>query len=252
MRGSHFTKAVLLFSFILLGLFLLAGCCGIFYKPAKPFSYEKIPEKSVVSMNFNAKGRYFVADKDGEAVRPEKISFESLLTKANKRQPEWIKVLGNYTLFQINEGSKVWLCDKELQCVEGRLGGKAGKETVFSLNYGDDGKMFFADRDGNQLEADGKGLKALTNTSTSAVAQDDGARQQKLRQFTSLVEENDFIKKDGIKTLNSFVVYKVKGSHLFVWRPSNTSSVYVCCIDDNHQICGFQPNGQCPPGLCPR
>jgi hypothetical protein len=219
MKGLHLKMAVWVVSFIFVGLFLFVGCCRLPYKPVRAFP-APVPENAKVSINFNEDGEFFIADQKGEAISVKPIHFDTLLETADKADPGWIDVLGSFALYQVKEERNVWLCDKDFQCIEGQVEDE-NDGAVFSLNY-DGRKLFFASASGKELTV------------------------KDLKPFVSLVQDTYLRSKIGIKTLDTFTIYIVKGSKkLLIYSPITNSCLCVCVHSD--WTTSGCVNGGCPP-----
>lgn len=187
MKDLKCKKTALVFSLILVGLLVLVGCCRQPYKPVKAFPAET-PDNAKMTINFNERGEFFIADHEGEAVSTKPVPFTTLVKEADEKDPNWLAVLGSFTLFRIRENSSLWLCNKDFQCIEIPLSGKVNS-AVFSINYDyERDRLFFGSADGREINV------------------------KELKSFASLIRDTDFREKYGIKTINTFTIYKLKGS----------------------------------------
>lgn len=192
MKGLHFIYKAFVVACVTLGIFALVGCSYFFqkpYNPSKPFP-AKIPGTSKYSVVYNAKGEFFIADQNGEALPAEHIPLSVLLKSSNMSRKDWLTVLGSFKLYRVKYDKSVWLCDEGFQCYKGEIKGEKNNDAnsaVLSLNY--DGESLFISDAAGQL-----------------------VTPKDLKSFAALVEETDLDKKLGIEELSTFTIYKIIGS----------------------------------------
>jgi hypothetical protein len=253
MKASQISKKFIPVPAALIVLCMLFGC---FHRdellPAKPFPHEGKPQGAEVTLYFNARGDFFVDDKDGNPVAIKPIPFSELLTIADKKTSGWIELLGSYTIFQVNKGSRVFLCDKEYECIEGLAEGKSG-QAVFSVNYDRDAnELFIADRHAERVDEALKASGKLDNKSKLDSSMISEMKQGKLEPFTYLIEHTDLSSADRIKALRTFLIFRIRGSYICGFCDPNSGFCYYGCMDSGGYICGFDYPGHCPDGLCPQ
>ncbi len=218
MKGLHLKKGVWNVLWILLGVFVLAGCAGWSYRPSPPFP-APVPEDAKITKNYNSKGQFFFADQKGEVVSTKPMPFGVLLQKSDTTEPNWMKVLGCFTVYRIPNHSNVWLCDKDSRCLEGTPADKANG-AVFSVNF-DGKKLFIADASGRSIS------------------------EKDLKKFASLVRDTDPDSRAGIRLLDTFTIYKIKGSIRIADCCENIC--FCTCFDETtwHQS-ACDRHGACP------
>ena len=250
MKALKVKKTLFPVTAILIGLFVLCGCLKMHTVDIKPIPPEVIPKNATVSIYFDAKGDLVMVDKDGNPIKSHPIPFPSLLNNADTKESGWIKLLGSYSLFKINENSQIWLCDKELQCVETQVKLKSRK-AIFGLSYNSDtGNVFISDTKGEMVEMVAKDIAAATDKSQYPKTMGTKMGRGKLRAFTDLIESTDFSSVKEIRMIRSFMLFKVKGSHMFADFDPNTGSVSFACIDYRGHTCAPTSPTTCPPDLC--
>lgn len=248
MRASQIRKIILPVFTSLISLLVFVGCSKRYQLGHESFPHEGSPEGAVVSMYFNENGNFFIADSDGKPLKAKPMSFSCLLKSVDRSKPGWIKLLGSYSVFQIEKNNSVLLCNKELLCIEGRVGNNPG-QAVFSANYdGDSNKIFFANALGEKVEVVGPYMGATTAKSSDTKAMGWKVDQKRLKPFDELIENNNLSAPDEIKMLNTFIVFEIRGSRkLSIWNPFLRRWIVTCV--DGLLTCSPRADGSCP-GSC--
>jgi hypothetical protein len=203
MRIVKSKNPVIVLCCMVLWLSLITACVKNPYAP-KPFPVNKV-ENAKVTYNFNAEGLSFVTDQDGIAIPSKGIPFETIVKKAKKEDPDWIRVFGSYTIYRSRVDKNVWLCSNSEggKCIEGNMDNEKGG-AVLSLNY-DGERLFFGNAKGHE--------------------------EKNLRSLSSLLHKMDFSRKTELEVFNTFVIYRVKGSQL--WLDCSGGICRCKCVDTN-------------------
>lgn len=255
MEGLHLKRLAYTICCMVLGLVLMAGCCPRPYTPVKEFPANKVADAGI-TYNFNAKGESFIADREGKPVASKKFSFAEIIKascdqKSSKKDEQcWYKIIGNFTLYRDKAQEKVWLCNDDAKCVEGKIN-KNDDRAVFSLNF--NGKNLFNGKEVFFADAEGKGLNTLSDLET-LFHKDDSIRMQATqgdsRQMQATEEKKHrtfgsfFGKKPRVEVFNTFTIYKMKGSERIL---DYSSGECRCkCIDySTWAVTDCNAHGQC-------
>lgn len=220
MKCLRLFQSVFVYFFILNGLILYSGCAGNSQKNVREVSQNVVNddkksaesvsvfpapkvEGSILTLHYNAWGKLFLADEKGTPVKTWPIPFSNLLNNANMKESEWIAPLGIFKVFRRNNRC-ISICNEELQCADICMDEKA-KSAVFSMNY-DGNSIFLADESGVRIGNDN------------------------MRPLHLIIQKDDLSKKNQIKLLNGFSVYKIKGSEQISWCIDGSNICYVGCI----------------------
>lgn len=198
--------------FILLGLFLLAGCSLFANKPVKPFPAQK-PEHAAVTINFNEKGQFFLAGSGGEPLSGQLVPFVELVKYVDPEDPQGVTDLGSYTLYKTKEDCRTWLCKNNSICFVSSPEGRS-KAAVFSINFNGD-TLFIGDATGKEVPA-----SRLIPISALAKEAVDGSEAKAVKWTLS----------PRVKYVGTYNFYILKGSIKLVICTEN----HVCsctCVD---------------------